>query len=75
MLSNLSALGQVELPTVGSREHLVARLQVLEEERYALRERLLEGLSVAEAREVLREQLVMAEFEAECYRGILEERS
>ena len=75
MLSNLSALGQVELPTVGSRGHLVARLQVLEEERYALRERLLEGLSVAEAREVLREQLVMAEFKAECYRGILEERS
>ena len=47
----------------------------LEEERYELREKLLEGLSVEEAREVLREQLAMAEFEANCYRVILEERS
>ena len=71
VLSNLPALGEVELPTVGSREHLVARLQELEEERYELRERLLEGLSVEEARELLTTQAEQAEFEASCYRTIL----
>ena len=69
--SELPALGGVELPTVGSREDIVAELQELEARRYELREKLLEGLSVVEAREVLSEQLNMTEFEATCYRTIL----
>ena len=49
----------------------MARLQALEEERYALREQLLEGLSTQEARELLKAQAEQAEFEASCYRVIL----
>ena len=71
MLSNLPALGQVELPTIGSREAIETRLQELEEERYELRERLLESLSPEGARAVLREQLEQARTEVESYTMIL----
>ena len=71
VLSELPALGEVKLDGVGTREHLVARLQALEEERYELRERLLEGLSPEGARAVLREQLEQARTEVESYTMIL----